>query len=71
MFQHNDLERVANPPNALELLIESSEEKVLERVLNQIIFGFDQHNRVRLGEITLSASSWRLTSGPHLLSTAD
>jgi hypothetical protein len=61
LFRPNDQAGVAKFPNALELLIESSEEKVLERVLKQIIHGFDQHNRVRMGEITLSASSWRLT----------
>jgi hypothetical protein len=61
LFRPNDQAGIDKFPNALELLIRSSEEKVLERVLKQITFGFDQHNRVRMGEITLSASSWRLT----------
>jgi hypothetical protein len=49
------------PLNILELLMDSRRERALGLVLDQILFGFDQHNQVRMGKLPISQSSWRVT----------
>jgi hypothetical protein len=47
--------------NILETLLKSKRERALEVVLDQIVYGYDQHNQVRMGHLPLSQASWRIT----------
>jgi WD40 repeat protein len=47
--------------NILETLMQSKRERALEVVLDQIVYGYDQHNQVRMGLLPLSQASWRIT----------
>ena len=49
--------------------MESKRERALRLVLDQIVFGFYQHNRVRMGKLAVSESSWRVT--PEITSSPD
>jgi hypothetical protein len=59
----------SSPRNILELLMESKRERALVLVLDQIVFGFEQHNQVRMGMLGVSESSWRVT--PEVTSSPD
>lgn len=55
--------------NILEYLMEKNRERALQFVLDNINYGFDQHNQVRMGHLTLSQASWRVT--PEITSSPD
>ena len=59
----------APPRNILDRLLDSKSEAALQLVLDQILFGFDQHNQVRMGKLLISESSWRVT--PETTSSSD
>jgi WD40 repeat protein len=65
----NYLDLFKPPRHILELLMDLKRERALGLVLDQILFGFDQHNQVRTGKLSVSQSSWRVT--PDIASSPD
>jgi hypothetical protein len=49
--------------------MELKRERALVQVLDQIVFGFNQHNQVRMGKLAISESSWRVS--PEITSSPD